>query len=295
MSELKKEIKKLIPESLLGVMRKAKRKLKENDTKILVPDDFLNEVYRKKVGYEKHKNEIETLVLRGSHADYGFYANNMKSVYNLGLNSSDLYINYQLFDSLHESTPNLKNIVLFFSVFTPGMSLIKTREKYRCVVYKHFFGIDYQDDNNLKKSLEKRIIKRIKKIKPQDVKHSYNGYEKKYSFGSFENAENRVRTHIRENKREPDQMIWLDRLITESINKNFKIYIVIPPVSSNYKLLLPSQDELFMKLHNTINDRCEVISFYDSNKFDDSDLGDTDHLNEKGAKKLTSEVLSVIN
>ncbi|MCR9581209.1 hypothetical protein [Vibrio antiquarius] len=287
-------LKKYLPDTLVKKIGEYKREFKRKKVNLYNDSDFISEVYKKKAGFENHKNTIETLVLRGSHADYGFYVRGTHNIYNLGLTSSDLYTNYKLFEKVKEQAPKLKNIVIFFSVFTPGLSLIKTREKYRCVAYKYFFDVEYQENGLIETKNEKKIIAAIKKTNKPDVDLDYNGYDEKSVFGSIDDAQSRVRTHIRENKREPDQMIWLDRLIAGCEQAGYNLLIVIPPVRSNYRSILPNESELFEKLYSINNGRANIESFYDSEIFSDDDLGDTDHLNESGAKKLKNQVIKLL-
>ena len=71
-------------------------------------------------------------------------------------------------------------------------------------------------------------------------------------------------------------------------------YIVIPPYRSDYKKLLPEDNVLFEKVYKMNFENVKMLNFYNSKNFDDSDFGDTDHLNEKGAMKLTREIRKII-
>lgn len=53
----------------------------------------LNNFYNKFIQLEYYKNEMETLVLGSSHANYSFLATEKE--FNLGLNSQDLYNSYK--------------------------------------------------------------------------------------------------------------------------------------------------------------------------------------------------------
>src|SRR5690606_31261080 len=130
----------------------------------------------------------------------------------LGLTSSDLYTSYFLYHNYRKCLKNLRTVLLFLSVPSPGFSLIHTSEKYRSVAYKHFFNVPYQDDKFIEDGVEKKIIKKIKKLKKIDVPNGYQGYDKKTYFSLSISPEERSRTHLRENYRNPDQMIWLKKL-----------------------------------------------------------------------------------
>ena len=98
----------------------------------------LNNFYNKFIQLEYYKNEMETLVLGSSHANYNFLATEKE--FNLGLNSQDLYNSYKLYESYSKST-KLKNIIIFYSVFSEGFILDKTNSKDLALFYKLIYKI----------------------------------------------------------------------------------------------------------------------------------------------------------
>jgi len=256
-------------------------------------------VYRKKYGLIKHKDEIETIAIGSSYADNAFFPNYIDKSYNLGLTSTDMYLSYQLLLKCKEMLPNLKNIVYFSAVFAPGMSLIKTKEKYRAIFYKYFFGIPYQEEGIIDKNVEKIVFKKCKNIK-ENIPNDYSGYETMKTYMIETTAEVRSNTILRENRREPDQMMWIKKTIDQVIEDKKNIFIVIPPYSTELKNILPPKEELYKKAYDQLNDyegitNVQLIDMYDSDLFDDSDMGDNDHLNEKGAKKCTMRIKEYID
>jgi len=248
-------------------------------------------VYKKKQGLINHANEIETLGLRGSYADYDFFPGSINNSYNLGLTSTDVYSNYYLYLKCKEILPNLKNVVFYTAAFVSGMSSIRTKEKYRAIPYKYFFDIPYQEESLIDKGLEKKIFKKCRKIEV-DVPNDYCGYETKDFFVTGADAESRAKILLRENRREPDQMIWIKKIIEQIIEDKKNIFIIIPPYHTKVKNYLPRKEELYKKIYALLNDYKELhnvrlIDLYDSDLINDSDMGDNEHLNEKGAKKCT--------
>ncbi|MGY0616930.1 hypothetical protein [Vibrio sp. FJH11] len=284
-------LKKITPK----IVRDRIRKYRQRNDQLYMDDEFIEYVYKKKLGLEKNIDNIETLVLRGSHADYGVFTKGENGIYNLGLTSTDAYVSFKLYESYGKRINNLKNVVFFYSVFTPGLSLIKIKERYRLSTYKYFFDIPYQEEGLVNKKLENKIYKKCKKINKVKIDETYFGYDKKNSFIKNITAEQRAKTHIRENRRDPDQLEWLTKLNDMVRKDDRKLYIVIPPAQKSYMDCLPNKSELFAKLHSLDLDNVEILDFYDSPIFDDSDLGDFDHMNEKGAKKLTKELIRHIN
>jgi hypothetical protein len=287
---LKTMLKKTLPKWVLDKIISFTRR----NAKLFMDNDFLSYVYKKKLGLENNLDNIQTLALRGSHADYSIFAKGENGIYNLGLTSTDIYVNFKLYEKYSNKMSKLESVIFFYSAFTPGLSLVRTSEKYRLVAYKYFFNIPYQDDSLIDKKFEKKIQNRCRKIRPFELNSEYCGYEKKHQFISNLSAAQRAKTHIRENKREPNQLEWLINLIELVKKDEKKLYIVIPPAKKSYMDCLPDKSELFEKLYSLDLSDVIIFDFYGSSIFDDSDLGDFDHMNEKGAKKLTEEIIKNI-
>ncbi len=269
-------------------------KLKSSvDLYLFDDNEFLNYVYKKKMGIERRSKSISTLALRASTTDYGFYSPLWEGAFNLGLTSSDLFNTYHLYKYYRNNLPNLKNVIVFFSVSAPGFSLIHSIERYRTVAYKYFFQVPYSTNGYINHKFEKRVFKKCKNLKIPDFDSSYCGYEKKSYYGIDITTEERVRTHLRENKREPSQMNWLKSLFNLVYDDGRVLVVVIPPYRSDYKNLLTSDLFLFEKLFKFELDGLKILNFYNSDKFDDTDFGDTDHLNETGAVKMTNELRKI--
>lgn len=288
MREILRQVKRILYRIFTKYYKKIR---KSGDIPLFDEKGFLQYVAKKKKGLEVNKAKISAIALRGSVADYGFYANCKDGLYNLGLTSSDLYTSYQLYKKLSPDLTDLEYVYLFLGAMSPGFSLIKTKEKYRAVAYKYFFDVDYQENEEIDPKLENKILKKCNKIKVKNTDADYRGYEKKKYYGAHLKAEERVATHIRENQREPDQMEWIERLAELAKDNGHRLVLVLAPFRSDYRALLPETEELFEKFYALEADVWKIINFYDSPLFDDSDLGDTDHLNEKGAIKMTNELL----
>jgi len=293
-SEIISVINKLNKNNHLILTKNLLNIIKKIEINLFVNLEFLTYVYKKRYGIENNITTIETIALRGSNCDYGFYPNNWNNSYNFGLISSDFYINYYLYKKYREKLASLKNVVYFLNVPSPGYSIIETKEKYRTSVYKYFFEIPYQKENLISRRYENYIFSECKKIKNIEISNEYNGYELKYYYGTAIKTNDRVRTHLRENQREPDQLIWLKMTYDLIKEDNRKLYIIIPPYRSDYKTLIPNKNILFEKIYKLNLSNAIFIDFFDSNIFTDNDFGDTDHLNENGAKKLTNEIMQII-
>lgn len=257
-------------------------------------DTFLNYAQRKKIGLLAKADVIETLALRASTTDYGFFPSPSDHAYNLGLTSSDLHSTYYLYRNFRDALPRLRNIVIFGSVSTSGYCLARTRERYRCVAYRHFFGVPIQDETGFRRRIVQKTEAACRNLPPQDVGVDYFGYGEKTYYGTNIPAEARVATHLRENLREPDQMHWLQKTLDLAREAGHRVFIILPPCRSDYKAVLArsiAPDRLFQKFHDLDLGPHRIFDFYSAPDFGDDCMGDTDHLNREGARRVTAEIM----
>lgn len=251
-------------------------------------EKFIRPVLDKKNGLEHHKNTIEALAIRGSNADFGFDPYEFPESYNLGLTSSDFYIAYHIYFKYRNSLPNLKYLFIYLSPASIGFNLISTKEKYRSVTYEYFFDIPCRDNWEKNVRVEQKIINMCIKLEKNSTSPVgiYKGYEQKVETPDNIPASIRAETHLRENKRDPDQIYWLKKLVRIADLNDVTTFMVITPARLDYKSELPRSEEIYSKVYDEFC-RSKIFNFYNSNLFDDSDMYDTDHLNSKGAQKLT--------
>ena len=91
----------------------------------------------KKKGLEYRINDIDLLVLGSSHAKCAFDSSIVPNSFNLGTDNQDLYTAYHLLKSYIPKMKALKNVVLFYSLFSPGFELAKTKS-YRDICLHHY-------------------------------------------------------------------------------------------------------------------------------------------------------------
>lgn len=290
LQKIKKIIKYVLPkvilEKLLGFYFRNK--------KYYYDEDFLNYVYSKKKGLIDNKNRVETLVLRGSNADFGFDPSEFPNSYNLGLTSTDLYSSYYIYQSVSKELPNLKNVIIYLNPASIGFELARTKEKYRLLAYKYFFDVPIKYDFVDAKA-EKKVLLAILKVKNKNKKNSSmnDGYVKRSGCHETYEALERVKTHLRENERVPDQIYWLKNLVDVLEWEGKNAYLIITPMRSDYIGFMPSGKDIYKKIYDVFDDRI-IMNYYNDADFSDEDMYDTDHLNEKGAQKLTRKIFKRI-
>ena len=244
---------------------------------------------------KKHSEKklfAQRLILGSSHAMRGL-AEQDKEL-NLGTSSQDLYYSYQLYKLFAPQMCNLKQVVLFFSVFSNGFNLGKCSEYCRCVPLKLFFGIPYENEKELKKKAVKAAEKQIKQnIQIISTQANTFQHDDNYIDMSSELVQYVAEKHKKHNKRQPHPLKYLKMLIEDSKKNGHTLIIVIPPYRNDYKSLLESSDILFAQINNIVqnNPHIRLLNFYDDVDFESRDFLDCDHLKfSTGAKKLRNKL-----
>ena len=250
---------------------------------------------KKKIGLEQQINTVENLILGCSHGQYSYVPR--KGEYNLCLPSQDLYYSYALYKKYAKKLKNLKHIVLFYSVFSCGYELIKTKEDYRCFHYEKLFGIKpnhrkYAD--LLREKYEHFQSYLSEKGKKLHISQNYRGEnpdtkgKNVWRIGKIEPQE-RALNALKNNKRGSVQDKYVEKLINLAQRHGVKVTIVLSPAHAEYKSVLPLKKKLFSHILEIVSKYPEVkmLDFYSYNNFTDEYWWDYDHLNPQGAKIFT--------
>lgn len=244
--------------------------------------------------YNKKDEEYENLILGSSHMlgiDFG------ENALNCAFSSCDMYYTNEIYKLFNK--PEVKNVIISFSVFSPGYSLIRTFDAHICATLKSIFGIPYQNEEVAKK----KHLKFLEFLFSFKLKKYYETYEPKVSNAAnqkhefqVEKIQQRALKHLKNNQRDVQQYYILEDLLKATQNNHQNLYIILPPATHYFKDVLPSSDILFKGLY-PITDKynhCTIINLYDSEEFTLEDFSDGDHLNPEGKKKLTDKVFSCV-
>lgn len=87
--------------------------------------------------------------------------------------------------------------------------------------------------------------------------------------------------------------IFKDYIHYLSLKNIEPIVVVMPFVKQYVKNLDSMQKEMFMELLNVLVEDIQYVDFNDADCFDDSDFMDTDHLNERGAIKVSTILMNM--
>jgi len=247
----------------------------------------------------KRNPDIKTLVLGSSHLMFGYLPS--KDEYNLAFPSQDLYSSYELYKLFNNK--NIANIIISFSVFTPGHKLCLGSVADASAMLKVIYGIEYQHPELIdKEKMNKREhfykVEYDKYIKKLKLDENYRGDLLRH--GGMRTTEEHIKDmahkHMKNNTRENNNMQSCIDLINATKENGQNLIFVLPPAVDCYKNELPKSEVIFKVLYDVTENQSHVkiINLYDSKDFIKSDFYDGDHLKPSGAKKLTQAIHEII-
>ncbi len=188
-------------------------------------------------------------------------------------------------EHITENYPKIKNLVLYYSVFSSGHFLERSpTEKFISFALNELFNLNIQyDDEELIFEFEK-IRKKLPDITGEFIgtrgflPNNFKGF-----FPESYGAINRANDHLKYNKTE-EANLYLIRTLLLAKHLKHKVCITVPPVRSDYKKATGLEfNALFRSLIEILNDfhlgyPVELINGFNSELFSDDHFGDYDHL-----------------
>jgi len=271
--------------------------------------DSILQLGAKRVMLEQARDTLETIVLGSSHGDYAFDPAYVPNSFNLCYRSLDLKHCYALYQRTIEMCPNLKNIVLFYSVFSPGNVLERSPgEADIGALFSALFdlGVEYQSDhlnqltqalaNQLQEGMAATLIEESAKL------DGYAGFlpaNKGVADASAFSA--RMLSHIKLNY-EAGADYYLLKILALANRLGHGVTVVIPPASSSYRNVLNTRSSvLFRELIEVVSlfpwtVPIKVLNAYDDAAYEDSFFVDSDHLDARGegTRKLSRAIAELV-
>ena len=262
---------------------------------------LFDESLMKKKGIETNAQRIEILALGSSHCEHGFNADLIDNSFNLGIVDQDLYSTHKIFDKYIDQLPNLKQVVVFYSIHSQGHELCKTTFQ-KCTALMHYiFDVPYDVDWMGK--WERAARHRFKTFNDAGFDYkNFSGYiiEEGNPDISSSLADWRCAHHLRENRRPIKQNYHLFSMAETCRKKGIQFSIVIPPMRSDYLKELEkyhfADEELFYEVfHWAKQNNIPILNELHCTDYDWDDFFDCDHLNDNGARKLTKKIADFIH
>ncbi len=259
----------------------------------------------KRVMFEQASDTLETIVLGSSHGDYAFDPAYVPNAFNLCYGALDLKHSYALYQRALVSCPNLKNVVLFYSVFSPGGMLERSPDDGDIgpLVSALFdLGVEYQSDhlNTLTQALTRQLQEGMAAALIEQVSQldGYAGFmpNDKGAIPASE-LKTRLLSHIKLNY-EAGADYYLLKILAMANRLGHGVTLVIPPVSSAYRNTLNIRSStLFRELIEVVDlfpwtVPIQLINAYDDEAYVDSFFVDSDHLDARGegARRLSRAI-----
>lgn len=235
---------------------------------------------------------IKTVVLGSSHARDAFVPD--VTSFNFGNSSQDLYRAFKVYKYItKQNRKDLHNVILFWSVFHPGLQLEKTKEYLRCVPYKFFYDAKYIGKFPIP---DKEILQELKHaVKTVSVPDGYRG-ESLYDVEHTDITHELVAKHIKNTQRNNNQIQYLGKIADLASKYNHKLYVVLPPYRQDYLDCLPKDNDIYFELFDFLSVHPEItlLNFQRDKDFLDTDFDSADHCNRHDAEKLTKKINRVI-
>lgn len=235
------------------------------------------------------RQDLETIVVGSSHGDYGFDPIFLKNSFNLCCRSQDLKHSFFLYKHVCETAPTIKNLVIFYSLFSSGSLLEKSpSEQDICPALNGLFDLRLHYKNNNLNHLSLNIREQIKG--PVTDVEGYRGFFPKAGKGFIADdygVQLRANEHLKLNASQA-ALPFLSKMLARAGKHNHKVYIVIPPVREDFKNAVGMTfDQAFKELlklieQSKMKERIQVFNFYDDDAFKAAHFGDFDHLHPLG-------------
>ena len=229
--------------------------------------------------------ELRTLALGSSHGDHGFDPQFCDKSFNLCSRTQDLKHSYSLYETTSKLAPNLKNIVLFYSVFSAGFFMENTRsEKILSPALNGLFSLGLKYEESRFVALSEQIRDAFTDFAIQlEGRHGFLPKWVQIITPESYGAARRANDHLKWTN--SDANLYLIKIIQLAKHLKHNLCIVIPPVRSDYREAVGIRSA---KLFQELLDICgefqinSMLNYYDGVGFADEYFGDFDHLLPEG-------------
>lgn len=250
--------------------------------------------------------EINNIVIGSSHGAYGLISSiifDSKYSINLCTDSQDLYTSCKILEMcLNEHS--VKNVVMTYSLFSNSymLDMVKS-ERNKCYLNNIFFNVERRIKNSSYDIKYTKLIKLYIKYYLEN-KHYTKIYRNEYGdkiqrlfFDNDMSVEQRVKGHIKHNKRNNNENIWLEIIIEMCKKRNISLNVVIMPVRTDYRKEVYKYGTYSEFFNNIIQiskkTNTSLYSFF-NDVLEDEYFGDFDHLNYNGAAVVSENVQKLI-
>lgn len=273
-----------------------------------IPNDYAY----KKAQIELQNDSIRTLLLGSSHTMYGLNPEYFSELaYNLGHVSQTIDVDYYLLKKYLKTLPQLKTVVLRLSYTTLHEQLRDGPESWRLKDYNLYYDINIS--NKLKHKSEVLSVKlknNLTRLQDYYVNDEDMITVEPSGWATFDEVQVgkplydvgliAAKKHTaNDNSLVDENITFLVNLIQMCKAEGVNVVLVTMPAHQSYRENLSElQLELMLqagKKMETNYDNCQYLNLLDAQNFTDADFYDGDHLNSRGAKKLSRFIARFIS
>lgn len=246
---------------------------------------------------------LKTLVLGSSHGDYAFHPAFCPGAFNLCSRSQDFQYSLLMYEQWAPRCPQLQDVVVFCSVFSPGFVLEKSPSQAPLApLLNEVFQLGRHYEPGPLPALAGAV--RGQADDADFLLEGDSGFLPKFEKDLLPNeygAGKRAHEHLKYNRRQGG-LPYLAEILKTSRGRGHRIHMVLSPARPDYRMALGRDaGELFESLFKTmrdfdVNPAMQVLNFFDSPLFSEADFGDFDHLHPLGAgvEKLSKEMARAV-
>ena len=273
------------------------------------------------------ESDITTLISGSSYGVLGIDPSYIENTVNLSSISQDLYYSSSLVKGACATNLNIKNIVFCVGYYYFFTDLSRTQNQDEILrISKVYKPLPHDEHHCIllppcNKMLYESNIFDIEKVFDlytwgEYTKGFFNQNRQRKDFAAkewddkskswselssrekIEAGKRRAELHNRSIKREYsflEHVTILQDFLDFCSKREINVLFVITPVTSYYlDYLDPDFKSEFYRVLNEVNGIVHLLDLSDNKEFVDADFNDTDHLNDRGAKKLTLNIVQAL-
>jgi hypothetical protein len=251
-------------------------------------NESLKVLAAKQAAFLAEAGSLTTLVIGSSHGDYAFDPGRFPGAFNFCCGSQDLKHDAVLYDYCANRAPNLRDVIVFYSVFSTGFLLEKSSEAARCAVYKALFapGFPYaSEDINTTFAEVQEALPGYALDMAAAGDAGFIRSDDRFFFPEGYGAARRAADHMKHNARGGAD-IYLVKILDMAEQLGHRVTVILPPVRDDYRRELnATTEQLFwsiVELKTHFRYEFGVVNLFDDPEFDWHHFGDFDHLRAGG-------------
>lgn len=270
---------------------------------------------------------VNTLITGSSYGLFGIDEEMLPNAVNLSLASQDLFYSIKEIYEICENNPHIENVVLCCSYYYLFSDLSKSQNKNELLRISKVYNPLFKDVHNALllppkevRLLDGCIFDTNKIIDDYSMgkyrQHYFNKNRPRENFAlrCWEDqsknwiqlteeekefaAKERTASHNKNQKRKItlcENTRLFQELMAFCSNRDINMVLVVTPASKYYIENMWSEfKDIFYDTINEMDGVIHLLDLYGDSRYADEDFIDTDHLSESGARKMTSDIRSIL-